>query len=202
MQVQGKNLDNSVLKRHQAWCLFKDGQRSISMLVLMLFLASALSGCGFHLRGYGSAQAAQFKTLKLTGLENVTPQIQRALKAQFEASGVTLVTSLASAELDLKLQRTYNNQSNTSYTGTGDVASILINIKQAFTVEVVATETVLMSSDAVAYRDHQIDNANRLASNRELQEIQQQMANRIAAQILDQINRQLRALKSTNDPAP
>ena len=159
----------------------------------MLFSVSLLSGCGFHLRGYGSSQEAQFKTIKLTGLDKVTPNIQTALRDQFQARGVTIVSSLAGAELDLQLQRTYSNRSKTSYTGTGDVASVLLNIKQSFVVKEIATESVLLSGEAVAYRDHQIDNAALLASNRELQEIQQQMANEIASQIVDQINRRLQA---------
>lgn len=161
------------------------------LLMLVFFLTTLLSGCGFHLRGYGVAQQAQFKAVKLSGLEGVTQEIQRALRDQLKSSNVTVVPSLAGAELDIKLQRTYTNRSKTSYTGSGDVASVLITLKQAFLVEEVATETLLLSSEAIAYRDHQIDNASLLASNRELNEIKQQMANEVVSQLVDQINRRL-----------
>ena len=50
-----------------------------------------------------------------------------------------------------------------------------------------------MTGEAIAYRDHQIDNTALLATNRELQEIKQQMANEVVLQMVDQINRRLRA---------
>lgn len=171
--------------------VFHNWKKSVAWLMLMLFSASLLTGCGFHLRGYGTPQQAQFKTIKLSGLEAVSPDIKRALTQQLKASGATIVPSLAGAEVELKLQRTYSHRSKTSYTGTGDVASVLITLKQSFAAHQVATEQLLLEDEAVAYRDHQIDNSALLASNRELQEIKRQMANEVVRQIVDQINRRL-----------
>lgn len=163
------------------------------LLMLVLFSTTLLSGCGFQLRGYGEPQQAQFKAVKLSGLEGVSEEVQRALRDQLKASSVTVMPSLVGAELDIKLQRTYTNSSKTSYTGSGDVASVLITLKQAFSVEEIATETLLLSSEAIAYRDHSIDSASLLASSRELKEINQQMANEVVSQLVDQINRRLQA---------
>ena len=189
------NSENSLFENQQASLIasFIRWKMSLGLGLLMLFSISLLSGCGFHLRGYDQPQQAQFKTIKLSGLNNVTQEIQLALRDQFEARNVTIVPSLAGAELDVKLQKTYTHSSKTSYTGTGDVASVLITLKQGFVVDEVATEKVLMTGEAVAYRDHQIDNTALLATNRELQEIKQQMANEVVSQIVDQINRRLEA---------
>jgi len=173
--------------------VFQNWKKSISLLLLMLFSVSVLSGCGFHLRGYGAPQKMQFSTIKLTGLERVSQNVKSALSDQLNASGVTIVSSLAGAEVELKLQKTYLHRSKTSYTGTGDVASVLITLKQGFAVEEVATETLKLTGEAVAYRDHQIDNTALLASNRELQEINQQMATEVVRQMMDQISRRLQA---------
>jgi len=192
------NVEKRILKTEQAFIppcvvrsVFQNWKNLMVFLLLMLFSVSLLSGCGFHLRGYDTPQKAQFNTIKLTGLEAVSQNIKTALSEQLDASGVTIVSSLAAAELELKLQKTYLHRSKTSYTGTGDVASVLITLKQAFAVEEVATEKLMLTGKAVAYRDHQIDNTALLASNRELQEINQQMAAEVVRQMVDQINRRL-----------
>ena len=177
--------------------VFNRWKRALGLAVITLFSISLLSGCGFHLRGYDQPQQAQFKSIKLSGLNQVTQEVRLALRDQFEARGVKVVPSLAGAELDVQLLRTYSHSSKTSYTGTGDVASVLITLKQGFRVEDVATEKVLVTSEAIAYRDHQIDNAALLATNRELQEIKQQMANEVVSQIVAQINRRLEAKQAS-----
>lgn len=196
----GINAEKSRLKTHhtpqggmKAWSVFQSWKNSVGLLVLAFFSVSLLSGCGFHLRGYDAPQKAQFNTIKLTGLETVSQEIKSALTEQLNASGVIIVSSLAGAELELKLQKTYLHRSKTSYTGTGDVASVLIALKQEFSVEEVATERLLLTGEAATYRDHQIDNAALLASDRELQEINQQMATEVVRQIVDQINRRIQA---------
>ena len=64
-------------------------------------------------------------------------------------------------------------------------------MKQAFEVEEVATEAMLLTAEVSSYRDQQIDNNALLASSRELQDIQKQMSQEIARQIVDRINRAL-----------
>ena len=189
------NLQKRLLKSEQACFIgrFQQWKRSLGLSILMLFSLSVLNGCGFHLRGYDAPQEAAFKTIKLSGLTNVSQDIQWALRSQLQARGVTIVPSLAGADLDLQLQKTYTYSSKTSYTGTGDVASVLITLKQGFSVEAVATEKRLVTDEASAYRDHQIDNTALLATHRELQEIKQQMANEVVSQMIDRINRRLQA---------
>ncbi|MDG6774763.1 LPS assembly lipoprotein LptE [Thiomicrorhabdus sp. ZW0627] len=160
-------------------------------VLLVLFAVTLLSGCGFHLRGYGTAGEVQFKSVKLSGLESVQPDVADALKQQLKSSGVTIADSLAGAELEVRLATTYSHQSRTSYTGTGDVSSLLLTLKQAFEVEEVATEVMLLNAEVSSYRDHQIDNNALLASNRELEDIRRQMAQEVARQIVDRINRAL-----------
>ncbi|WP_373019510.1 LPS assembly lipoprotein LptE [Thiomicrorhabdus sp.] len=160
-------------------------------LFLVLFVATLLSGCGFHLRGYGTAGEAQFKSVKLSGLELVQNDVEDALKQQLKSSGVIISSSLVGAELEVRLSKTYVHQSKTSYTGTGDVSSVLLTMKQAFEVEEVATEAMLLTAEVSSYRDQQIDNNALLASSRELQDIQKQMSQEIARQIVDRINRAL-----------
>lgn len=163
---------------------------AVSLMVLLM-VASVMSGCGFHLRGYDSGGQAQFKSVKLTDLQSVQGDVSDALRQQLKASGVVVTPSLSGAELEVSFAKTYSHRSKTSYTGTGDVSSVLLTMKQAFEVQEVATESLLLSAEVSSYRDHQINNDALLASNRELEEIQQQMARDLARQIVERINRAL-----------
>lgn len=193
MRLELSKVENQQACLKQGFCQSGLLKRFSALVTLLLFSSVLLSGCGFHLRGYGTPQEALFKTVKLSGLEGVTQEVQLALRDQFEARGVVIMPSLVDAELDIKLQRTYTHSSKTSYTGSGDVASVLLTLKQSFMVEEVATEKLLLSGETVAYRDHKIDNIALLASNRELQEIKQQMANEVVSQLVERINRRLQA---------
>ncbi|MDX1796219.1 MAG: hypothetical protein R3219_05775, partial [Hydrogenovibrio sp.] len=154
------------------------GKRSWLLLAMILIL----SGCGFHLKGTGSAAAATYASVKIE-VGGARSDIARALTQQYQAMGVKVVSSLADAELSLKLAPTGYTTSITGRSGAGDVSSELIKMIQPFSVTEVATEKNVLSSQAVAYRDRAIDRDEAQASNRELQSLQRQMANEIALQI-------------------
>lgn len=169
---------------------FASRHKFILGFLVVLLSVELLSGCGFHLRGYGSDGAAQFQSVKLDGLNQVDPLLQQALQQQLESGGVRLSESLAAAQLWVQLGRTDWRQTQTGYTG-GDVASILLTLKQAFKAQDVASETWVVDAQASTYRDHTIDVNARLASDRELQDIREQMSDEVARQIIDRINRAL-----------
>jgi LPS-assembly lipoprotein len=192
----GKRLAS--LESDQAWSDWLSPQRgwrtewqTVSLLALLLVTLVQLSGCGFHLRGYATAGEAQFKSIKIDGLEQVQADVAEALTRQLNSSQVEVVRTLGQAELALRLSPTHSGRTRTAYTGSGDVSSVLLTIKQPFEVVEVASETQLLNTEAIAYRDQQIDTGALLASNRELRDIQQQMGEEIARQIVDRINRAL-----------
>jgi LPS-assembly lipoprotein len=158
--------------------------------LVVLLSVELLSGCGFHLRGVGSGGEAQFQSVKLDGIQQLDPLLREALQQQLSAGGVRLADTLGSAQLWLQLDRTHWKQTRTGYSG-GDTASILLTLKQHFKVQDVASETWILDAQATTYRDHTIDINARLASDRELQEIREQMSDEVARQIIDRINRAL-----------
>lgn len=172
----------------------------VSVSLIALFLTQLLSGCGFHLRGYGAAEQAQFQSVKLTSIERVHGEIREALVQQLKGSGVRLSDSLREAELDIRFEPTVYKQSRTAYTGSGDAASLLLTMTQRFTVNRVADERQLLAAEVRSVRDHQVDNAALLASNREMQDIRRQMAQDVARQVIQRINRALMKRES-NAPA-
>ncbi|WP_178863565.1 LPS-assembly lipoprotein LptE [Thiomicrorhabdus cannonii] len=158
--------------------------------LVVLLSVELLSGCGFHLRGVGSGGEAQFQSVKLDGAQQLDPQLREALQQQLAVGGVRLADTLGSAQLWVQFDRTDWKQTRTGYSG-GDVASILLTLKQHFKVQDVASETWILDAQATTYRDHTIDLNARLASDRELQEIREQMSDEVARQIIDRINRAL-----------
>ncbi|MBD3756296.1 MAG: hypothetical protein IE937_11810 [Gammaproteobacteria bacterium] len=167
--------------------------------LVVLLSVELLSGCGFHLRGVGSGGEAQFlgsspsspfQSVKLDGIQQLDPLLREALQQQLSAGGVRLADTFGSAQLWLQLDRTHWKQTRTGYSG-GDMASILLTLKQHFKVQDVASETWILDAQATTYRDHSIDINARLASDRELQEIREQMSDEVARQIIDRINRAL-----------
>lgn len=168
---------NTVAKKCQIWWL-------LSILVLF-----GLSGCGFALKGYNNgAGAVTFKTAKLEA-NGTRMDLQRALTRYLKESDVVVVDSLADAELVIRLGKTGYQRSTTGKTTSGDTSSELIKMTQPFSVEEVATEKQVVKAEAKSYRNRNVDANQAQASNRELQSIQKQMANELALQILDRINR-------------
>lgn len=155
----------------------------------ILGLVLTVSACGFHLKGVGKNAVATFKSIELTHTDGVRADVLRSLEQQLKASNVKIVNNMADAEIVLSFQPTGYVVSRTSISGKGDATSELIKMTQPIRVEEVATEKELLKTVVQVYRDRRIDNAAALASNRELRSIQQQMANDIAVQIIDRINR-------------
>ncbi|MDG4811715.1 LPS assembly lipoprotein LptE [Hydrogenovibrio sp. 3SP14C1] len=155
----------------------------------ILGLVLTLTACGFHLKGVGKNAVATFKSIELVNTDGVRADVLRSLEQQLKASNVKIVNNMAEAEIVLSFQPTGYTVSRTSISGQGDASSELIKMMQPIRVEEVATEKELLKTVVQVYRDRRIDNAAALASNRELRSIQQQMANDIAVQIIDRINR-------------
>jgi len=166
-------------KIYQAWWI----------LGLLSAILLNLSACGFHLKGTGANAVATFKSVQLLDENLVRPDVLRALKQQLKASNVKLVTLMADAEITIQFQITGYRTSRTGLSSSGDTSSELLKMSQAFEVVDVATEKALLKTSAQTFRDRQIDNSAVLASSRELRSIQQQMANDLAVQIIDRINR-------------
>lgn len=157
--------------------------------VAILSMVFTLTACGFHLKGVGKNAVATFESIQLVNTDGVRADILRSLEQQLKASDVKVVNHMADAQIVLSFQPTNYTVSRTSISGQGDATSELIKMAQSIRVEDVATEKELVKTVVQVYRDRRIDNAAALASNRELRSIQQQMANDIAVQIIDRINR-------------
>lgn len=186
-----------------AWLSLACFGRGVSRGLFTVIVASSmlsLNGCGFHLRGLDTVGQTQFKSVQLQNVAGVRPEVLQAIRSQMALSGVTVVDSMAAAELQLVFQPTIYSASRTAYSGQGDTTAELLKMSQPFTALWVATDESFMSTQVHSYRDRQIDTAAILAANRELGAIHREMAEGLARQLMDRINRAL--LKRSARPTP
>ncbi len=155
----------------------------------VLFVALTLSGCGFKLKGYNEGVgAASFKSAKVEA-NGAHRDVVHSLEFFLKESDVQLVDSMASAELVIRLGKTDYQRSTTGKTSAGDTSSELIKMTQPFSVEEVSTGKEVASAQVSSFRDRNVDANQAQASNRELKSIQKQMADELALQVLERVNR-------------
>lgn len=170
----------------------------LGQLLLLVLLASLLTGCGFHLRGLDSVGQVQFKRLQLNNLPAASREVQKALRNQLKLSGVQLVDSIADAEVQITLQASQFKASRTAFSDQGDATAEMLKMSQAFSAMQVSTEQTIVSASVQTYRDRQIETSALLAADSELKSIKQDMATVLARQILDRVNRGLIKLNAAN----
>ena len=167
---------------------------------VFLMVSLLLNGCGFQLRGYGSIGEIHFKTVLLKSSPGVRTEVKQALRKQLELSGVSLVSSEKQAEVLIQLNPTHYKVSRTAYSGQGDATAELLSMSQSFTATWVLTGNPLVSGSVETYRDRQIDTAALLASEQELVGMRENMADELARQMMDRINRAVQKQFSISEP--
>lgn len=165
---------------------------------LVVGSAAVLSGCGFRLRGTGALAGARYQSVFLRGESGVPAELANSLRQQLRGLGVVVTEAFADAEVVIELGR-YNRQlSRTSRSATGEATSELIRLTQSFRAERIADEQEIIAADVIAMRDRQIDPNQLLAAARELEDIERQMQQDLARQLIDRINRSYARLPETN----
>ena len=181
-------------KNHQAWHVLRPLEGHVGAgwfwgLFLAFFTLLNLSACGFHLKGMDEKSAVDFKTIQLTKTEGVRADIMLALKQLLKSYKIEEVSTEGKAEVVVAFQPTQYTASRTGLTAQGDTASELLKMAQPIQAKDVQADKQIVEATVQSFRDRRINNSAALASNRELQNIQRQMAQDIAGQILDRIAR-------------
>ncbi|MCF6254289.1 MAG: hypothetical protein L3J38_06020 [Thiomicrorhabdus sp.] len=171
-----------------------------ALLIVSLFV-SVLSGCGFQLRGMDSLGQLQFKTVFVQNELQARIEVQQALRKQLAMSGVQKLDSEHQAEVIIRLQPTAYSVSRTAYSGQGDATAELLKMSQSFTAVWGTTGNVLVTGTAETYRDRQIETAALLASEQELIDMRQSMAEALARQMMGRINRAVQQQFNLAKPA-
>ncbi len=167
---------------------------------LVIGTTGLLAGCGFKLRGTGEIAQANYQTVKLVGEEAAPPTLIEALKQSFQGQGVRLTESMAEADLLIELAGYERHISRTAFSTTGDTTAELVKLSQGFRVQRVMDERLILDSRVQITRDRRINPNQLLASARELEDMERQMQQDLARQLIDRINRATRRLDEVVQP--
>ncbi|QKI88559.1 LPS assembly lipoprotein LptE [Thiomicrorhabdus xiamenensis] len=173
-------------------------QKMLKSWLLVLgtaFMVVQLGACSFQLRGSdGEVQFAnaELKTILLQAEPDTDSAIKRELKnlmppsVELETVQKLISTQSAQAinrEIGLILGSTQKSAKRTSVSAIGETTAEFIRWSQPYQVRD-ASGKVLLTDNAFAYRDRQIDPQGVMAANQERYELEKQMAREIAEQIV------------------
>ncbi|BBP46716.1 hypothetical protein THMIRHAS_20890 [Thiosulfatimonas sediminis] len=162
---------------------------------LLLLLSLQLTACSFQLRGSEGVFAnPQLQSIALrtdaTTDGAIKESIADLLPKSIDLQTVQVIVSLPTAneadmrqELFLVLEGTKKQQKRTAVSAIGETTAEFIRWVQPYQVLNIKGER-LLSDEAFAYRDRQLDPQGLMAANQELYEINQLMAQDIAEQIV------------------
>lgn len=151
-------------------------------LPLCLIFGLILSGCGFQLRGVSNVPEA-LQPLALECAQPVPERLCRAVKNQLNLGKVRLASaSEAAAVLKLKDFR----QERRANAVTARAAAAEYTLRQSIALAVVsARQTPLLPTDRVTSAEtYRYDETNVLAKQREEEALQNELAERLAQQVL------------------
>ncbi|MBE0494301.1 MAG: hypothetical protein IBX48_08145 [Thiomicrospira sp.] len=166
---------------------------------LFAAIAVGATGCGFRLRGTGPLAGASYKTVQLLGEQKVPSELVSALRQQWRSLGVELTDSLSQADVVVQLGMYQRNISRTAFSATGETTSELIKLSQSFIAFRVEDDVEIINTEVMALRDRQTDPTQQLAAARELQDIERQMQQDLARQLIDRLNRTYHQLPAVSD---
>jgi outer membrane lipopolysaccharide assembly protein LptE/RlpB len=149
----------------------------------MLMLSVALSACGFHLRGMdaqGQLKPLPFQQLALQSAPQTDPLVAQTLRQRLQAQGVQWTDG---ALFKLVLAPTRFQRSTTASDGNGQTTAELLKMVQPFQLKRTDTDEVVLSGQAVSFRDRTVNPAALLASERDLAAQKRLMAAEVANDI-------------------
>lgn len=154
-------------------------------LYLMTLLITALSACGFHLRGPSDIP---FESIFIEGNTLV---ISRDLKQSLETSDITILQSPKDAELRLELVGEENEKRILSLAGTGTVNEYELYYRVHYRTKLAGQDTWSDVYTIESRRDYTYSDAALLAKQTEEQKLNENMQD----DVLNGLMRRLSALK-------
>ena len=161
---------------------FRPALRTVAVRATALALAAVLAGCGFQLRGTSPVPAA-LQPLGVKCGSQIPDTLCLSLKEQLELGGIeTTEATNAAYVLDLKSF----SQDRRASAITVRAAAAEYTLTQAVRIELITDDRVPLIADTeLSVREsYRYDETNILAKQREQDELEQRMNDRLAQQIL------------------
>lgn len=159
-----------------------------AQLARAALIAAALltSACGFHLRGQSEHAQAQVKSVYLDA-KATNGEVLRKLRRDLKASGVTLTSKPSEAELVVSLGKEESERRVISVGYLGRAAEYQLSSSISYSFRDKSGETVLGPELATAERVYLHDVDRVVSTANQQAEIQQNINDNIAGQILRRI---------------
>lgn len=161
---------------------FRPALKTVAVRATVLALAAVLAGCGFQLRGTSPVPAA-LQPLAVKCGSQIPDTLCLSLKEQLELGGIkTAEATNATYVLDLK---SFSEDRRASAI-TVRAAAAEYTLTQAVRIELITDDRVPLIADTeLSVREsYRYDETNILAKQREQDELEQRMNDRLAQQIL------------------
>jgi len=161
---------------------FRSALKTVAVRATALALAAVLAGCGFQLRGTSPVPAA-LQPLAVKCGSQIPDTLCLSLKEQLELGGIeTTEANNAAYVLDLKSF----SQDRRASAITVRAAAAEYTLTQAVRIELITDDRVPLIADTeLSVREsYRYDETNILAKQREQDELEQRMNDRLAQQIL------------------
>lgn len=154
---------------------------------LVLLLTGLLVGCGFQLRGAGSATALPENWRQMAlDTDNPNSEFSRELQARFSANGVEWVDRDEATHV-LRLSPERFQQRNLSLNNQARAAEFELTLRASFTVLDGRGETAMPTSEAIVVKQMENDPRNVVGKAEEIRILQSEMRGELAQQILRRI---------------
>lgn len=155
----------------------RDGRRG---LLLACAATLGLSGCGFRLRG---ADTLAFHRIALTGFAPRSP-LAEELRAALQASGVTVESNPARAELVLQALTDARERSVVATTTAAQVRELQLRLRLRWRTHTPAGREVTPPAELVLARDMSYSESLALAKQHEEADFYREMQTDIVAQVM------------------
>ena len=167
----------------------------------LVFLATLLASCGFHLRGMGDSATILPDDLKIMSLHNnnANSEFTRELISRFEANGVVWTTQ-KDANYRLRITGPDFDQRNLTLNSEARVAEYELTMSASFIVHNADGSVALEQSKASIVKQMENDPRNVVGTAEEIKLLQQEMRTELARQIARRIGFFASSLSNT-EPA-
>ena len=149
---------------------------------LVLTAVTLLAGCGFQLRGTSPVPAA-LQPLAVDCPQSLPASFCNSVRNQLALGGVEVVGE-ASADYLLRLRHYQQDRRASAITATASAAEYLL--RHSVTMELFTADQVplIAETDLSATESYRYDENNVLAKQREEDELEQQLGDRLAQQVI------------------
>lgn len=156
--------------------------KTLRLPLLVALTAAIVSGCGFQLRGTSPVPAA-LQPLAVDCPNSLPARFCESVREQLSLGGIEL-HPIETADYQLKLRNYSQDRRASAITAQASAAEYVL--RHTVTIELLTANQIplIAATDLTASETYRYDETNVLAKQREEEELQQQLGDRLAQQVI------------------